>query len=166
MENILFYEFIIEWYTHVIIVILHGANKSSTGDWRKKLKCHFSFVQRQIFKLLLRQSNPRIYKPTNLLILRKPRKLNPTKIKYFTVNEPAHSKYQWRKEMSLLKNRKWKENLLVMSWIAHCWLETVSFCFYGTSSLGCEVVWHVNLHKFERLFEMIFRYICQWEIIA
>ena len=52
MENILFYEFIIEWYTHVIIVI---------------------------------QSNPRIYKPTNLLILRKPRKLNPTKIKYFTV---------------------------------------------------------------------------------
>ena len=52
---------------------------------KETVKCHFSVVQRQIFKILLRKSNPRIYKPTNLFILRNPRKLNPTKIKYFTV---------------------------------------------------------------------------------
>ena len=43
------------------------------------------WFKRHIFKILFRQSNPRIYKPTILSILRKPRKLNPTKIKYFTV---------------------------------------------------------------------------------
>ena len=81
---------------------MHGANKSSTGDWgNETVNCHFSFVQRQIFKILFRQSNPRIYKPTNLLILRKPRKLNPTKIKYFTVTGDFNIKeIDWELEMS------------------------------------------------------------------
>ena len=62
--------------------------KQVINPWlgKETVKCHFNFVQRQIFKILFRQSHPRIYKPTNLLIFRKPRKLNPTKVKYFTVN--------------------------------------------------------------------------------
>ena len=76
-------------------LLLSGTCNYRNFAWGKHwgnetVKCHFSFVQRQIFKILFRQSNPRIYKPTNLLILRKPRKLNPTKIKYFTVLETAY----------------------------------------------------------------------------
>ena len=78
----LFSEFIIECN------YLNFARGKQVINWwlgKETVKYHFSFVQRQILKILFRQSNPRIYKPTNLLILRKPRKLNPTNIKYFTV---------------------------------------------------------------------------------
>ena len=83
---------------------IFARGKQVINWWLEKetVKCHISFVQRQIFKILLRQSNPRIYKPTNLLILRKPRKLNPTKIKYFTVPQYQFSRNKvLRRQQSL-----------------------------------------------------------------
>ena len=76
--------FIIESSLVHIIVHLHGAKQVI---WHGEIENVISVsFKRLIFKILFRHSNPRIYKPTNLfLILRKPRKLNPTKIKYFTV---------------------------------------------------------------------------------
>ena len=86
----------IYYYMNILMnLLLSGTCNYRNFAWGKQvinwlfgketMKCHFSVVQRQIFTILFRQSNPRIYKPTNLFILRKPRKLNPTKIKYFTV---------------------------------------------------------------------------------
>ena len=67
------------WVVHVIVCT---GQTSHHGVWSV---ISVSF-KRHIFKSLFRQSNPQIYKHTNRLILRKPWKLNPTKIKYFTVN--------------------------------------------------------------------------------
>ena len=73
MENILFYEFIIEWYIHVIIVILHGANCEMSFQFRSKANF-------QNFVKAIKSMNLQTHEPVNF---KKTTKIEPNENKVF-----------------------------------------------------------------------------------